>query len=81
MSSSANDSLLLLTGQLGAILIKDTTSRTGEWRRISALADTVIATIKLNGVVYSAISVTAGAEIYGIITELTLTSGTIALYK
>ena len=81
MNSSSNDSLLLLTGQLGSVLIKDTTARTGEWRKLSALADAVIASIKLNGVVYEAITVNAACDIFGVITELTLTSGTIALYK
>lgn len=82
MGASANDALLLLTGQGGEnLIVNDTTARTGNWRRLSVLANAGSVSITLDGVESTGLSLTAGVDIYGKITALTLGSGTVILYK
>lgn len=80
MGGSSIDSLLLLTGQVGSLLINDTTERVGKWRRMVVLA-TAAVTMKFNGVTSSSISIPAGVDFYGDITSVTLGSGTVVVYS
>jgi hypothetical protein len=80
MGASANDALLLLTGQGGLEIVTDTTARTGDWRRLHALS-TASVTLTVDGDTYSTVTVTAGSDIFGKISAVTLGSGGVVLYK
>lgn len=80
MGGSSIDSLLLLTGQVGSLLINDTTARTGKWRRMVVLV-TAAVTMNFNGVTTASISIPAGVDFYGDITAVTLGSGTVVVYS
>ena len=81
MGASANDALLLLTGQLGGEIVNDTAARVGSWRRLSVLANVTGATVVLNGVTTASLALTAGTDLFGEITAVTLGAGSVALYK
>lgn len=77
-------------GQKGAILLTDTTSVTGNFRKIQALTATVFNTltsdITKNGAETAAVAsdfgtLAAGHIIYGKFTTVKLTSGIALLYK
>lgn len=77
-------------GQGGAILLTDTTPVTGTFKAIYILADAIFTTltsdITKNGVAVAAAAadfgtVYQGTTLYGKFTAVTLTSGTVILYK
>ncbi len=72
-------------GQTGQNLtIANTVARTGNWTALQVLSDAVIASITIDGATDAGIagvaSHTAGTIIYGKITAITLTSGTVRMY-
>jgi hypothetical protein len=78
-----------LQGQQGAIVITDTAAHTANYRWILCAADTVIATISGNvlsnagvspNTSLSGITLPAGFGFGGVISSITLTSGTVIAY-
>jgi hypothetical protein len=72
-------------GQTGQNLtIANTAARTGNWTALQVLSEAVISSITIDGAVDAAIaavaSYDAGIIIYGKITAITLTSGTVRMY-
>jgi hypothetical protein len=68
----------------GAEFIDDTAAHTGRFGKVVALEDSVIATLvaeDITGNTLSSIPVSASAEICGVITSVTLTSGTVIAYR
>lgn len=75
---------LLQAGQLGSTFEKGTTERTGNWWKIEAIDDTVIASMTdatKDGDALAAITLDAGCSIKGKITKFKLTSGVVVAYK
>mgnify|MGYP003129257068 CR=1 FL=1 len=66
-----------------ATIINDTSAVTGRFGKIVALNDTVIATIVAENIDgdLTAINLDATGEICGVITGITLTSGTVIAYR
>jgi hypothetical protein len=72
-------------GQTGQNLtISDTAAKSGNWTAVQMLSDTVISSITIDGATDAGIagvaSHGAGTIIYGKITAITLTSGTVRMY-
>lgn len=69
----------------GSTVITDTaahTPPTGQFFAcLHALTDTVVASMTLDGQAVTALSISAGAEIWGRISSVTLTSGSAAAYN
>jgi hypothetical protein len=68
----------------GAEYIDDTATHAGRFGKVVALEDSVIATLvaeDITGNTLSAIPLKASCEICGVITSVTLTSGTVVAYK
>jgi hypothetical protein len=68
----------------GAEFIDDTVAHTGRFGKVFALEDSVIASMTAQdwtGNTLSAIPFKAGCEFEGVITSITLTSGTVVAYK
>lgn len=68
----------------GAEFIDDTAAHTGRFGKVFALEDSVIASMTVQnwtGNTLSAIPFKAGCELEGIVTSITLTSGTVVAYK
>jgi hypothetical protein len=89
LGSKAPISLTL--GQLGSALIADTTTHTGPYGAIQALATTVVDTLVsgkladgttacMTGTL-TGFTIPVGAVIYGIFTSIKLTSGVVIAYK
>lgn len=90
LEQQASDLILSDKGQKGAILLTDTTSVTGNFRKIQALTNTAFTTltsnITKNGDSTAAVAadfgtLAAGQIIYGKFTTVKLTSGIALLYK
>jgi len=90
LEQQASDVTLTNMGQKGAILVTDTTSITGNFRKIQALTNTAFTTltsnITKNGDSTAAVAadfgtLAAGHVIYGKFTTVKLTSGIAILYK
>ncbi len=65
----------------GVILVKDTSAHASDYRRLTAFENTIIASINLDGIDYTAINLGLGCSLSGKIASFTLTSGTVAAYK
>jgi len=65
----------------GVILVKDTSAHASDYRRMIAHENTIIASINLDGIDYTAINLGLGCILSGKISSFTLTSGTVAVYK
>lgn len=68
----------------GAEFIDDTAAHTGRFGKVFALEDSLIASMTVQdwtGNTLSAIPFKAGCEFEGVITSITLTSGTVVAYK
>lgn len=68
----------------GAEYIDDTAAHTGRFGKVVALEDSVIASLSaedITGNTLSAVPLKASCEICGVITSVTLTSGTVIAYK
>ena len=80
-------------GGYGMDIISDTEAHTGTWRMMEVLANTVLTkfecanifvndgTTTMDKTTYPASKLTAGSKIYGNITDVTLTSGSVMLYR
>ena len=69
---------------IGFEYISDTAAHTGRFCKLYALADAVINTATIenaSGNSFSAVPLSAGDEIEGIFTSVTLTSGKVVAYK
>jgi hypothetical protein len=68
----------------GAEYISDTAAHTGRFGKICALEDTVIATLAAEdytGNALTAVVLNSTAELYGVFTSITLTSGSVVAYR
>jgi hypothetical protein len=94
MASSLEQSSAVITlssmGANGSILVTDTTAITGSFRALQVITDCVFTTlttdITKNGIVTATTgsdwgTLSAGSVIYGRITECTLLSGKVQLFK
>lgn len=90
LEQQSSELILSDKGQKGAILLTDTTSVTGNFRKIQALTNTAFTTltsnITKNGDSTAAVAadfgtLAAGQIIYGKFTTVKLTSGIALLYK
>ena len=68
-----------ITGAVNGDIITDTSLHNGTWYEISALTDTVIATLA-GSISGTAVSISASAGIRGRFTGITLTSGSVIAY-
>lgn len=70
-------------GDYGADYIADTNARTGKWRAIQILTDTVFTTLTADNITGSmaTLSLTAGQILVGHFTAITLQSGSVMAYR
>ena len=66
-----------LTTQL---IVSGTGAQAGHWREVSALTDTIIATMTTQSGTFTTVALKAGASIKAQISAITLTSGSVVLY-
>lgn len=68
----------------GAEYISDTAAHTGRFAKVVALEDSVIASMSaedITGNTLSSVTLKSNCEICGVITSVTLTSGSVIAYK
>jgi hypothetical protein len=93
VSINADDMFVSFNGGYGMDVISDTTAHTGTWRMMEVIADIVLTkfectnifvndgTTTMDKATYPANLLKAGSKIYGNITDVTLTSGSVMLYR
>lgn len=66
-----------------AVIINDTSTVTGRFGKIVAINNAVVATLVAENITgdLTALNLNATAEICGVITSITLTSGTVVAYR
>ena len=80
---TANESLNILSGQGGALVMNGASEATGSWKRLKIITNTVFAELVDPALEGSTAGITfpANYEIFGNFTKIRLTSGSLIAYK